>query len=411
MKHYFWLISFFILSITATPLFAGTGPFFWQYTWVQGNKNIIAPVKIDDIFMGYPGPNTTDFYWDSNGIDFTSEGAFQLQSDALTGTLISSYIIPNQNGILFNDFSLCTVTIEAGADTYPQIGLEVDPVYYASRPFKQTVYRDTFSLLDNNIQGRMLENGRKQFTYTINPCKEGSVFRYELLLHEQHAQQKPLNQIIYSIAFDGDTTEYSEDHWPISAIEYQPDLSSFQKQEQVIPQKQVMYAFNKNQVVEYAGGYQAEWISQSKSPSKDEYFHASPGDTVPFSIIFKNVGEQSWEKSPEGRELSLAVYKDPNVISAPSILGYDNPLHKDFGKSFFKTQTWLSDYRIGSFTENKILSGETGTYNLTFAIPKNCPLGQYREDISLAAGPYWIRNSINGDPLKIAHVWVGFVVE
>lgn len=173
----------------------------------------------------------------------------------------------------------------------------------------------------------------------------------------------------------------------------------------------------------FAAGYQAEWIAQTQSVSVeqeyddgDEYFDVAPGDTVEVSVTLRNTGEHTWLASHhpdanEGNEFTVATFKDPHVTSAPAGLGYDDPQHVDVGKSYFADEsTWVSDYRVGTLTEDSVAPGETGTLNMTFRIPKDAPAGRYREDISAASGAYWLYNPTNGDPHQVMHIWVGFDV-
>ncbi|MEI6222673.1 MAG: hypothetical protein WCP97_07960 [bacterium] len=172
----------------------------------------------------------------------------------------------------------------------------------------------------------------------------------------------------------------------------------------------------------FAQGYQAQWVSQTQPKDYetyrddgDEYFDVAPNDTITISVRLKNTGANTWysNQNPQAttdNEISFATFKDPYTTSAPFGLGYDDIYSTDFGKSYFKNQYWLSDYRIGSLVEQSVAPGETGTLQMNFTIPADCPSGRYREDISSASGPYWIHNPTNGDPNKVMHIWVGFDV-
>lgn len=160
----------------------------------------------------------------------------------------------------------------------------------------------------------------------------------------------------------------------------------------------------------WAQNYAAQWISQSGSialPS-DEYYDVNPGDQVTVTAFFRNQGTKSWVSTENDRQVCIAIYKDPAVMSAPLALGYDVPGNINYGRSYFYDSSWASIYRIGCVQEVEVEPGEIGTFVLNFKIPADAPSGKYREDISMASGPYWIANPTNGDPLGVAHIWVGF---
>ncbi|MEI6221459.1 MAG: hypothetical protein WCP97_01715 [bacterium] len=161
----------------------------------------------------------------------------------------------------------------------------------------------------------------------------------------------------------------------------------------------------------FADNFEAEWVSQTQpknalTPSflpPTGYFELKEKESVLIGIVMKNVGKETWKKG----DVTFAIYKDMNVFSAPAGLGYDDPTNANFGKSYFFDSTWLSEYRIGTLNETIVKPGENGTFSLLFRAPDYVIGGSYREDISLAAGKYWIKNTKNGDSLHVAHVWVG----
>lgn len=163
----------------------------------------------------------------------------------------------------------------------------------------------------------------------------------------------------------------------------------------------------------WASGYEAKWISQTGSMTlpADEYYDVNPGDKVTVTAKFENTGSKTWIPDSADRQVCIAIYKDPNVTSAPASYGYDDPTNPNFGKSYFKDSSWESDYRIGCINQDEVDPGEQGTFTLPFKIPTGAPSGRLREDISLASGPYWMANPTNGDPLGVAHIWVGFDIE
>lgn len=175
--------------------------------------------------------------------------------------------------------------------------------------------------------------------------------------------------------------------------------------------------------IDFATGYQAKWVSQiarinGKLVSTDlrGYLLASPGDIVSIETTFKNIGNETWRAN----DVSFAIYKDnlgaygeiiddEIVYNAPDECYYTNiPECNDlYGKSYFKADSWNSEYRV-TVLHNDVAPGGTGTFTMEFRIPDSIKNGLWREDISMAAGPYWIKNTYNGDPFNVAHIWVGF---
>lgn len=178
--------------------------------------------------------------------------------------------------------------------------------------------------------------------------------------------------------------------------------------------------YNNDRGVNYAQGFEAEWVAQRQPSSHegsnddgDEYFDVKPGDTVSFWAQLKNIGTRPWVasthfKATEHNEFTFATYKDPNVISAPSWTGYDDCPGENCGKSYFHHTSWVSIFRIGTLDDQVVYPKQTGRVEMTFKIPADAPEGRFREDISAASGDCWIYNSVNGDPLEVMHIWVGF---
>jgi hypothetical protein len=157
----------------------------------------------------------------------------------------------------------------------------------------------------------------------------------------------------------------------------------------------------------FAKDYEAKWVSQTQAGTADQYFDVKPGDVVDFEAVFQNIGVTDWLGSGES-QVCIGIYKDPEVQSAPSWSGYNSPVR---GESWWYHESWeIEAYRITCIEETVVPSGKNGTFKMKFKIPEDTPSGKYREDISLAAGPYWIRNPINGDPFGTAHIWIGFDV-
>ena len=160
----------------------------------------------------------------------------------------------------------------------------------------------------------------------------------------------------------------------------------------------------------FAQGYEAEWVDQTQPENQKSFFTLRPGSITSITVRFKNIGTKTWYRDGED-EVTMATFKDEQAQSAPLWTGFDNTFSKEFGYSYFKSSNWRSDYKVTGLQEEAVKPGETGTFVMTFTAPTDARSGMYREDLSLAAGPYWLRNTKNGDPLHVAHIWVGLVVE
>jgi len=173
----------------------------------------------------------------------------------------------------------------------------------------------------------------------------------------------------------------------------------------------------------YAAGFNAQWIAQytaadleGASSDGDEYFDVAPCTAINFWAEMRNIGDKPWlasgsEGATAQNEFTFATYKDLRVKSAPVWLGYDICPGDSCGKSYFKDTSWVSDYRIGTLTNRAVAPGSNGRVNMRFQVPCNAEKGRYREDISAASGYFWVNNNVNGDPLKVMHIWVGFDIK
>jgi hypothetical protein len=170
----------------------------------------------------------------------------------------------------------------------------------------------------------------------------------------------------------------------------------------------------------YALNYGAQWVSQLAASSfegaaddGDEYFDLNRCESVNFWAQLRNTGSKPWVSSTQAQatannEFTFSTYKDPKVKSAPSWLGYDLcPSGVNCGKSYFWHSSWVSQYRIGTLSSEVVSPGGVGLINMTFQVPCDAEVGRYREDISAAAGKYWIYNGVNGDPINVMHIWFG----
>jgi len=194
---------------------------------------------------------------------------------------------------------------------------------------------------------------------------------------------------------------------------------------------------------DFALGYEAAWVSQTlptdagyiPSPDNSLFFRVSPGDTIKFVAEFKNKGEKTWYNSNcededgniQSRQVKIHVYKDiiDDWSSAPdessgNISPFDNPEpdsegnhYPEWGTSYFNEISQSENGLMGILKDPVVPPGEIGTFEFEITVPDDFPVdqfGKFREDISLAAGPYWIKNDTNGDPLNVAHIWFGLDV-
>ncbi len=167
---------------------------------------------------------------------------------------------------------------------------------------------------------------------------------------------------------------------------------------------------------------EAAWVEQTQGTGAGGAYAAYPGQTIDLTVVFKNTGTSTWENTGD-RRVGLYVYKDP-TYSTP--LEYNNPRSTLFGQSYFANRlTWGPNFpktqdftRAALLQETHVAPNETGTFVISFSIPENAlpntndnPLTRqredyYREDLTLATGANWMRNTTNGDPLGFAHIWV-----
>ncbi|MEI6221593.1 MAG: hypothetical protein WCP97_02400 [bacterium] len=162
----------------------------------------------------------------------------------------------------------------------------------------------------------------------------------------------------------------------------------------------------------WAKDFKAQWLSQTQSSNSNQYFDVHPGDSIVVQAKFKNTGKRTWysffgnASLEDKKSVTIAIYKDPKVKSSWS--GKDDPKNPDYGSSEFRSY-YLAPGKLASPDESVVAPGETGTFSIHFDIPFNAPEGQFREDITVAAGPYWMEsNKETADPIGAAHIWVGF---
>ncbi len=153
-------------------------------------------------------------------------------------------------------------------------------------------------------------------------------------------------------------------------------------------------------------GFDATWVSQTSAGTENEYFNVHQCDVVNFEAKFRNTGTLTWQKDGND-QVAFNIYKDWNVISFPKFF----PYNLQDSQSYFYHSSWLSQFRIAAIKEAEVVPGDIGTVAMQFQVPCDASLGFYREDISMAAGSYWMKNGTNGDPLGVAHIWVGFNVQ
>ncbi|MEI6221692.1 MAG: thermonuclease family protein [bacterium] len=165
----------------------------------------------------------------------------------------------------------------------------------------------------------------------------------------------------------------------------------------------------------WAEGYKAKWVSQTQAitwessnsnalgiQDGDEYFDTKGSDQIEITTKFQNTGTETWFKTPEDRQVCINIYKDHNVTSSWS--GKEKS-----GESDFSSANWPKPYRISCIEEEIVSPGGIGTFSMKFTIPADAPSGRFREDITLAAGPYWMESDKEtADPIGAAHIWAGF---
>jgi protein-disulfide isomerase len=152
-------------------------------------------------------------------------------------------------------------------------------------------------------------------------------------------------------------------------------------------------------------GSAATWVSQTQAGNTDGYFATAPCAVVDFAAKFQNTGTTTWLKNGSS-QVAFNIYKDPSVYSAPANFLYMPGIQE----SYFFHPTWIKPYRVGALEESSVAPGQIGTVKMKFQIPCDIPRGAFREDISMATGSSWMSNPRNGDPLGVAHIWVGFSV-
>ncbi len=158
--------------------------------------------------------------------------------------------------------------------------------------------------------------------------------------------------------------------------------------------------------------YQAAWKAQEHGDGPLGAFTLQRGTTKKFSVTMTNAGSKSWQTSGD-TAVGFYVYKDSR-FSVP--FESTQPGNKLFGQSIFADKSWTENIhgiphvRAGLLQKTTTPKGD-GVFSFTLAIPSNAVRGWYREDFSLAYGDQWMANPTNGDPMGIAHVWVGVEVE
>ncbi len=154
----------------------------------------------------------------------------------------------------------------------------------------------------------------------------------------------------------------------------------------------------------------AQWVDQTQGTWGEFRAHEGyRGKTITITVRYKNTGTFAWNNFGNQR-VGLYVYKDP-TYSLPLYL--NDPSNQLYGSSYFSDNSWgnnffgTQEYTMATLLEeSEVFPGEIGSFTFTLHIPTNAPSGWYREDLSLALGPEWLKNPSNGDPLGIAHIWI-----
>jgi len=224
----------------------------------------------------------------------------------------------------------------------------------------------------------------------------------------EHRLETPDNGII-SVIYRPNGVQQLD--FPIPAESVKITAQAGETSAYTLPNKQLSLTFGPKPI--YAEWtpttYQSKWVSQSQGKGKDGAHQIKRGTTTTIEAVFANTGTTNW--SNEGKEkVGFYVYKDL-VYSQP--LTFNNPATALFGKSLFSSSEWgssadesVSSVRAGTLKEKTVAPGGNGTFIITLTAPKDAQTGIYREDFSLAHGPVWMTNLVNGDPIQISHVWI-----
>lgn len=240
----------------------------------------------------------------------------------------------------------------------------------------------------------------------------------------------PINEVIFQEKWDEKNANWS---YPalllIQADYHQQRFYSWLE----ITQVNELYWHGKENTAQYAihtdwnlmqsgDGYDAEWIEQTQGPKgPGSPLEVYQGQSINVIVKFRNIGAMPWRNSGEYK-VGFYVYKDL-IYSTPQ--KYNNPLFSLFGQSYFAHDFWGASFDgktpkslAALLKEKEVLPGEIGTFNLWFQIPIDADISAetdnlntphredfYREDLTLAYGPNWMKNTVNGDPEGFAHVW------
>ncbi|HVD31803.1 MAG TPA: hypothetical protein VNE19_08835, partial [Methylomirabilota bacterium] len=102
-----------------------------------------------------------------------------------------------------------------------------------------------------------------------------------------------------------------------------------------------------------APGFHAAWVDQSPWPT------LRPGQTVSYTIHFRNTGDASWNRGSPFRQVNLAVTGDSTAFA-------------DAGMAV----GWLSPNRVATTTEISVAPNAIATFTFTLRAPSTP--GTYR---------------------------------
>src|SRR5438477_7059510 len=102
-----------------------------------------------------------------------------------------------------------------------------------------------------------------------------------------------------------------------------------------------------------APGFHAAWVDQSQWPT------LRPGGTVSYTLHFRNIGTETWQRSVAGRQVNLGVSGDSTAAA-------------DAGMAV----GWLSANRVATTTEATVAPNAIATFTFTLRAPSTP--GTYR---------------------------------
>ncbi len=95
-----------------------------------------------------------------------------------------------------------------------------------------------------------------------------------------------------------------------------------------------------------ASGFHAAWLDQSPWPT------LRPGGSAPYTIRYRNIGEETWQRGVAGRQVNLGIAGDSNAFAAAGM-----------------AVGWLASNRPATTTEATVPPGGIATFTFTLGAP------------------------------------------